>query len=84
MFAGIMNSPLSRRVLELLNQNVFPTLVSTRQNGRAGLFSLMITGSLHDTNPIRLVLIVFTLRELLPKSLKIDRKILIVTQESDS
>jgi|GEM_PF-3825186 len=47
-------------MLKLFDQNVFPTLVLARGNGRAGTFNLLSDGSFHAANPMRLALIVFT------------------------
>jgi hypothetical protein len=70
-------------VLKLLDQNIFPTLVSIEQNGQEGTFKLMVSRSFYDVNPIHLVSTLFT--GYLPANwLKTDRKILTAAQELDS
>jgi len=53
VFIAVMTSSLTRGWW-LLDQNIFPTLVLARQDGQAGIFSLIARWNLHDTNSVYL------------------------------
>ena len=70
-------------MVEFLDQDIFPTLSLTRKKGLTGTDNLMACDWLHGVNPMRLDLNCIHFR-IPPNILRIDRKILLVSQELDS
>jgi len=75
VFIAVMTSSLTRRLVELLDQNIFPTLVLARQDGQR-YFQFDSPLEFHDTNSSHLIL--YSLWETPPIILKIGSKIVIV------